>query len=175
MAGFLNPEGLLKDIGILEPGMKVGDFGCGAGYFSVALAKNIGDEGRVYAVDILESALETVKRRALQAGITNIDYIRANLEDVGSTGIPNGALQLVLLATILFQADKKEHILQESKRVLQKSGFLVIIDWDPQAPIGPGSYKVPKQDVIAMAQQTGFILEREFSVDSYHYGLLFKN
>ena len=175
MSGFLNPEGILQDLRILQAGMRVADLGCGAGYFSVALAQLVGDTGKVYAVDVQQSALDSVTRRAQQMGFDNIELIRANLEKVGSTGLASGTLDMALLATVLFQSEKKADILKEAKRILQKDGFLVIIDWDPQASIGAGSYKISKQEVIILATQTVFALQKEFSVDAYHYGLLFTN
>lgn len=175
MSGFLNPEGILQDLGILTSGMQVADLGCGAGYFSVALAQLVGDTGRVYAIDILQTALDSVARRAKQMGANNITTVRANLEKMGATGLPDHSLNLTLLATVLFQSENKQEMLKEAKRILQKGGFLVIIDWDPQASIGAGSYKISKQDATALAIQTGFTLQREFPVDTYHYGLLFVN
>lgn len=175
MVGFLNPEGIIQDLHILAAGMQVADLGCGAGYFSVVLGQMVGDTGRVYAVDIQQSALDSVARRARQMGLGNIELIRANLEKAGATRLPNASLSMVLLATVLFQSDKKEGILKEAKRILQKGGFLVIIDWDPQASIGAGSYKISKQDAITLAGQTGFGFQKEFPVDAYHYGLLFAN
>lgn len=175
MSGFLNPEGILQSLGILTPGMQVADLGCGAGYFSVAFAQLVGDTGRVYAVDVLQTALDSVERRAKQMGATNITTVRANLEKVGATGLPDHSVHLALLATVLFQSENKQEMLKEAKRILQKGGFLVIIDWDPQASIGAGSYKISKKDVLDLAAQTGFTLQKEFPVDAYHYGLLFVN
>jgi len=175
MVGFLNPEGILKSLNIFKPGMRVADLGCGAGYFSIPLAQLVTDQGQVYAVDVQQHALDLVAQRARQANITNIELIRANLEKVGSTGLPSGALDGALLATILFQSDKKQEILKESRRILQDGGFFVIIDWDPQSPIGEGSYKVGKEEAVKLATETGFSFQQEFAVDSYHYGLLFKS
>lgn len=171
---FLNPESILHNIGIFRSGMKVGDFGCGAGYFTIALSRVIGEDGEVTAVDILDSALETVKRKAAQMNMANIKTAMADLEKLGSTGLPEGSLDAVLLATILFQSEKKEEILKESRRVIIPGGRLIIIDWEPQAAMGPAGHKVSKEDARALAENSGFTFEKEFAVDPYHYGLLFR-
>lgn len=171
---FLNPEGILQETGIFQPGMKVGDFGCGAGYFSIPLAKIVGEEGHVFAVDVLQSALDALSQKASLARMEGIiTPIRANLEKTGATNIPNASLQVVVLANILFQSDQKEAVIAEAKRVLTPGGFLVVIDWNPDASLGPKGYKISKEDVRGLLSSAGFTLKKEFPVDSYHYGLLF--
>lgn len=171
---FLNPEQILHNIGVFKPGMRVGDLGCGAGYFTITLSQLVGEEGEVVAVDILDSALETVKRKGEQLHLMNIKTVLADLEKIGSTGLPDGSLDAVLLATILFQSEKKEEILKESRRILSPGGPLLIIEWDPHAPMGPAGYKVSREEARALGEKIGFTCEREYTVDPYHYGLLFR-
>jgi ubiquinone/menaquinone biosynthesis C-methylase UbiE len=52
-----NPTRSLKSAGI-QPGQKVLEVGCGPGFFTVAAAKLVGDEGRVYAIDLQPLAIE---------------------------------------------------------------------------------------------------------------------
>ncbi len=44
-------------------GMTVVDYGCGPGRYTIALAGLVGEKGKVYALDIHELAVETVKKR----------------------------------------------------------------------------------------------------------------
>ncbi|MBI3274220.1 MAG: hypothetical protein HYZ69_03680, partial [Candidatus Colwellbacteria bacterium] len=53
--GFLDPGLIINEFGLM-PGMFVADFGSGAGYFTILIAEKVGKEGRVYALDIMESA-----------------------------------------------------------------------------------------------------------------------
>jgi 2-polyprenyl-3-methyl-5-hydroxy-6-metoxy-1,4-benzoquinol methylase len=50
----------VKKFGIKE-GMTVVDYGCGPGRYAVKFAELVGDNGRVYAVDIHELAIAAVK------------------------------------------------------------------------------------------------------------------
>ena len=47
----------------VEPGMTVMDVGCGAGWFSIPMARMVGDQGRVLAVDLQPQMLDMVRRR----------------------------------------------------------------------------------------------------------------
>jgi SAM-dependent methyltransferase len=57
-----NPQKILE--GLVQPGQTVLDLGCGPGYFSLALARMVGANGRVVAVDLQPEMLEFVRRRA---------------------------------------------------------------------------------------------------------------
>ena len=53
----------------VREGMTVADIGCGMGYFSVAMARMVGAEGRVIAVDVQQMMLDLLKKRAFRAGV----------------------------------------------------------------------------------------------------------
>ncbi|KKS34039.1 MAG: hypothetical protein UU96_C0009G0001, partial [Parcubacteria group bacterium GW2011_GWC2_42_13] len=97
---FLNPEQAVKEFGI-KPGMVAADFGCGAGYFSLALAKEVGSQGRVYAIDIQKEVLEVVRNRAKSRHCSNISTVLADLEIAGSSKLKNELADFVLIANIL--------------------------------------------------------------------------
>jgi ubiquinone/menaquinone biosynthesis C-methylase UbiE len=53
----------------IEKGMKVVDVGCGMGFFSIGMAKMVGDEGKVIAIDLQQKMLEITQKRATRAGL----------------------------------------------------------------------------------------------------------
>ena len=61
------PEKIFQ--GLVSEGQTAIDLGCGPGYFSLGLARMVGDSGRVIAVDIQPEMLEMVKRNAAKAGL----------------------------------------------------------------------------------------------------------
>ena len=56
--------------GLVHKGFTALDIGCGMGHFTMGMAKMVGDQGRVIALDIQEEMLERVKRRAIHQGLT---------------------------------------------------------------------------------------------------------
>lgn len=171
---FINPEKIIPFFQISE-GMKIADLGCGAGFFTILLAKAVGENGEIFAVDVQKSSLESVKIKAQAEGIINIKTIWADLEIYGSTKISGDSLGMVLIADVLFQSQKKDAIIREARRILSLGGKLVIIDWKPEAlDIGPKSgYRLAKGDMIKITEETGLKLDNEFDVGDYHYGLMF--
>jgi ubiquinone/menaquinone biosynthesis C-methylase UbiE len=171
--GFLEPTRVINEVAVIEPGQVVADFGSGSGYFALALARRVGDTGRVYAVDIMEEPLQVVRNQAQVLGIGNIETIRANLEtDKGST-LRGGSVDVVWMANVLFQSPQKEKIIQEASRVLKKAGKLVVIDWIPKLPVGPRGLRVSPQEVRQIAEKLDLEELKSFDAGAYHWGLVF--
>jgi len=173
--GFLNPDLIVNEFGVRE-GMNVADFGSGAGYFTIIIAERVGKEGKVYALDIMETALDSVKEKARAAGLENIEAIRTNLEVLGSSGLADQSQDIVLLANILFQSDKKSDIVKEGKRVLKDNGSLIIIDWKKGAGgFGPpDSLRIDETAMLSLASGEGLVFDRSFNAGQFHFGMVFR-
>lgn len=61
------PEVILA--GLVLPGQTVLDIGCGMGFFSLAMARMVGEKGRVICVDLQKKMLDALERRAERAGL----------------------------------------------------------------------------------------------------------
>jgi len=173
---FMNPEKIIDHIDIKE-GNIIADLGCGAGYFTIPIAKKVGNSGQVYAVDVLTSALESVKSKAKLEGLLNVKTIRANVEVNNSSKLDNQIADFVILANILCQTNSSDRpaILAESKRILKNNGQLVVIDWIPgKSALGIENKNcVSEGEIKELANKSGFRFERSFAMDGYHYGLIF--
>lgn len=171
--GFLQPEEIIKQLNIKKE-MITADFGCGAGYFAIPLAK-IAEKGKIYALDILDTALESVQSRAKLEGLFNIETRQCNLEVLGGSKLEDNSVDLVLLSNILFQSSKKADIIKEAKRVLKKNGELAIIDWKANQPMGPPRNLIISPDKVKeITKSQGLIFKKEFPVDKYHWGIVFQ-
>jgi len=122
---FRPPGALLRRIG-LAPGMRVLDFGCGPGGFSLAAARIVGRGGIVYALDISPLAVERVRRLAARMGLSNVRTILSGC----ATGLPDGSVDLVLLYDTLhlLPTAARERVKKELRRVLASGGSLSVSD-----------------------------------------------
>ena len=152
--------------------MSVADFGSGAGHFTFAMAQEVGNEGVVHAIDVRPTVLEALKGHAELDGLFYVRIHRENLEQEGGSHLPGAFKDRVLCSNILHQVDDRPAIFREAHRVLKPAGKLIVIDWDGEAPFGPGRKIVPEV-VKTLAQEAGFVLERQFDTGAYHYGLIF--
>ena len=171
--GFLNPKKLLKKLDIIKPGFKVADFGCGAGYFSLPLAELVGQEGTVSAIDVLDNVLKLILSRARAARIFNLKTIHANLEKEYGSTLPNNSQDIVIMANILFQSQKKETIINEAIRVTKPNGYIVIIDWMPDSYFKTDKgWRIKPEELEEILTKKRLKINRKFQPDDYHYGLV---
>lgn len=168
---FLNPTAVLGQLN-LRADMVAAEFGSGSGGFTVPLAKKL-DEGLVYAIDILSEPLSALKSRLRLEGIKNVRIIRSNLEKVRGSTLSDESVDLVVIPNVLFQAENKDSIIIEAKRVLKSGGALAVIDWNSDAIRGPEE-RVSKTEVLHMAEENSLKFKNEIDSGKYHYGMVFQ-
>lgn len=166
---FVDPIKIIKSVGV-KAGDNVADFGCGPGYFSIPIAEVIGEEGEVYAFDVLPSALEALKSQSTIRGIDNIKTRRVNLEKQQSSKLGDESVDWVILKNILFQNKKKKAILKEAYRILRKKGKILVMEWNENLSLGPSQeMRIDRQKLIEIIDSENFILEKQLIAGNYHY------
>ena len=162
--GFFQPQEIHQHLQIHE-GMQIADFGSGSGEIAVRIGALIGESGRVTALDVLSTAIESVQAKAKASGLDNIVPVRANLEIPGSSGLADGSQDAVFLASILWQSPKPEAILHEATRVLKPDGTIMVIEWKT---------KLPAEKLNSLLVKISLRVTKEFPAGAYHYGILAK-
>jgi SAM-dependent methyltransferase len=118
----------------VKKGQIVADLGCGSGYYTLALAARVGPEGRVYAVDLKEKAIQGLEVKANKNGYHNIEVHPSSAADLSFIG--DGTIDFVLANGLLCtMADHRQSAINEIKRIL-KSGrqAYLSLGWPP--PMG---------------------------------------
>ena len=70
----------LLEVAAVCPGERVLDIGCGCGATTLALAEGVGAEGRVTGADFSEPMLDHARGRAAKVGLSNVDFIRCDVQ-----------------------------------------------------------------------------------------------
>jgi len=174
--GFIKPEKVLDRVEVSE-GAQVADLGCGAGFFSLTAANFIGETGKVYAIDIQQSALSAVEDRAHLQGLEDIiKLVWADLEVLKSTKIKKNSIDLAIVVDVLFQNEGSGKILQEAQRMVKSDGKILIIDWKTKKlPLGPlPDNRISEHKVKQLAEGLGLKLVDSWDPSPYHYALVYK-
>jgi ubiquinone/menaquinone biosynthesis C-methylase UbiE len=169
---MLNPASIFAHAHLAK-GMRVAELCCGSsGHFVFPLSKMVGEDGMIYAVDILKSALNGIEGRAKLEGAANITTVWSDLEKYGATKIDSESLDCVSF----INDQPKPLMLKEGARLLKSGGTLLIVDWTmKQAPLGPPPEKRVGAEVYKEAvPPLGFSLKEQFIAGQYHYGLVFQ-
>jgi ubiquinone/menaquinone biosynthesis C-methylase UbiE len=174
-AGFAHPTHNTAALGI-KTGMLVADFGAGSGAYVLAIAKELENTGRIFAVDIQRDLLRRIRSEASLRGYKNVELICADLEKPEASKLADRTLDLVLISNLLFQLDDKASVLSEAWRILKPTGQLAVIDWlESFNNMGPvKQHVVTKEKTLELATSAGFELTREFEAGAHHYGLVFR-
>jgi ubiquinone/menaquinone biosynthesis C-methylase UbiE len=151
---------LLEELGV-APGMTVCDMGCGNGYYTLDLARSVGPQGRVLAVDIQPEMLHLLSERAKAAGINHIELIESTPLD---PKLPEGAIDLILLVDVYHEFAYPLQMLQAMRKSLKPAGRIALVEFraeDPTVPIMP-LHKMSKRQILKEFPPNGFRLTREF-------------
>lgn len=116
----------------LKAGQAVADIGSGTGYFSVRLARS-NAAIHVYGVDIEPAMVDYLRSRASKEGLPNITVVQASAD---SANLPV-AVDLVLIVDTHHHIPNRVDYFRRLSASLKPGGRLAIIDFKPDAPMGP--------------------------------------
>jgi len=172
---FTDPVKNLKAFGLSE-NMIVADLGAGSGFYTIPAAEMV-SRGKVYAIEIQKDFLITIKNKATENHLNNIEYLLGDIEKIGGTKLKDSIVDAVIVSNILFQVEEKDKLITEIKRILKPIGKVLLIDWsDSSYPIGPSTDKIiSKNKAKEMFEKEGFVLEREIDAGIHHYGMILVN
>jgi ubiquinone/menaquinone biosynthesis C-methylase UbiE len=151
------PEAIMDAID-LRPGMVVGEIGAGSGRMTMWLAQRVGPEGKIYANDIDEDALDKLRRRCERDAVRNVEIILGEVED---PRLPEGALDLLFLINVYHHADDPVALLRNARDSLAPGGMLAIVECDPEkADWGKEHGCVPPDEMVRQLSGAGYELVR---------------
>jgi ubiquinone/menaquinone biosynthesis C-methylase UbiE len=159
-----NASESFKKLG-LKPGMKVCDLGCGNGYWTLPMAREVtaeGADGVVYAVDIQREMLQKLRQRADRFGIDNVRPVLGTIDD---PKLPENELDMVLMVDVYHEFSHPESMLWEIRRSLKPTGVVALLEYrkeDPSVPIKL-LHKMSKRQIMKEYQANGFKLVREYN------------
>ena len=107
------------------PGAVIADIGAGDGFFTTRLARAVGPTGKVFAVDISESALDRLGRRLTSEQISNVEAILGLPAD---PRLPAGVLDAALVVNAYHEMTEHQAMLDAIGRALKPTGRLLILE-----------------------------------------------
>jgi ubiquinone/menaquinone biosynthesis C-methylase UbiE len=133
--------------------MTVVDLGCGSGAYTPYVARTVGSEGKVYAVDIQQGMLKQLERKTAKKefqDISNIEIKHTNAYDLPFT---DDSIDLVYMVAVLPEIPDRDRVLKEVSLVLRRGGTLAVTEiiQDPDYPW--------RSTTIRIGRQQGFSVE----------------
>lgn len=159
----------------LRPGMRVADVGAGTGFFATMMAREVGADGRVYAVDIAPKFVDASVQRARDNGLDNVVGV---VNDGRGTGLAEASVDLVFTSDTYHHFEYPQATLRSMYDALAPGGELVVVDFKRE----PGfsnpwvlSHVRAGEDVVrAEIETAGFDLVERLDFMQTQYFLRFR-
>ncbi len=142
---FHNPQDIFTPY--VKPGMTVMDVGCGSGFNTVWLARIVGEEGRVIAVDVQQEMLDMLRKRVEREGLSS--RIRTHLCERTSLGVSE-VVDFVNAFWMVHEVPDTHEFLTQIHSVLKtQRKFLVV---EPKLHVSTKEFR----GMVKTAQSVGF-------------------
>lgn len=113
----------------LNPGASVLDVACGSGASAVPAAEAVGPTGSVMGVDLADQLLARGQERATQQGLANIEFLQADMTELG---YPDAHFDAVICVFGVFFVSNMESLVAELWRMVRPGGKLAVTTWGPR-------------------------------------------
>jgi len=111
----------------INPGDNVLDIGCGPGFFTRSMARMVGENGRVIAVDLQEEMLEKLRARASKEGLLRrIRTVKASEESLNLSGQDPAVFALAFY--VVHEVPDRERLFRELWNALGQGGTLLVVE-----------------------------------------------
>ena len=147
----------LRQVLALEAGSVVADVGAGKGQLTVALAREVRSNGRVFSTEIDARRLKEIRARLADARLDNVTVVEARGHE---TGLPPNCCDAIVLRRVYHHLTDPSSINASLLRSLRPGGVLVVIDFPPPFFSSRGAFGVPAKVVIDEVGRSGFELLR---------------
>jgi SAM-dependent methyltransferase len=149
----------LRHVLPLEAGKVVADIGAGKGELTVALAREVWSNGRVFSTEIDATRLERLRVMVGQGKLDNVTVLEARSHE---TGLPPNCCDAIVVRRVYHHLTDPKSINTSLLQALRSGGVLAVIDFPPPPFWGRGSLGVPAEAVVAEVASSGFELLRVF-------------
>ena len=151
----------------IQPGARVADLGAGGGYFTWYLAAAVGPQGKVYAVEIDDTALAIIEKEMKSRGVTNVVPIRAEPDDAN---LPE-PVDLVFSCDTYHHMQDRVAYFQSLARYLKPDGKVAILDFHAEGFFsGLLGHGTTKQEVRREMESAGYRLAADYDfIDRQHF------
>jgi len=123
-------------MGMLRPGERVVDLGCGAGIDSLIAAAQVGPSGSVIGVDMTPEMLQEARSAGEEADLPHVAFRRGYLEELP---VEDGWADVVISNGVINLCPDKPGVFREIHRVLRPGGRMQIGDIAVERPVSEAS------------------------------------
>ncbi|RII35362.1 class I SAM-dependent methyltransferase [Clostridium chromiireducens] len=167
---LLPPEQTLISLHLQEVDI-MADIGCGIGYFTIPASKIVGENGKIFAMDISPEMLKDVEVKISDNNISNVETILTEENDLK---LEDNKVTFAFISLVLHEANEKENFISEIKRIISPEGKIAIVEWEKiNSDFGPPiDHRLDKKDLIEVLDKLGFTNISTINIGVNFYGII---
>ena len=169
-----NREKIIDELG-LTPGMAVADVGAGTGLFTRLIAPAVGEQGKVYAVDIARAFVTHTLLSCRARGFTQVEGIVCTADDAK---LPAHSVDVIFICDTYHHFEYPQKTMASLHRALKAGGRLFVLDFERIEGVSSdwilGHVRAGKEDFQAEIEAAGFTLVEERDLFEQNYFLCFR-
>ena len=165
-----NTSKLIKNMDI-QPGDDIADIGAGSGYHVFRMAP-LTENGTVYAVDIQDEMLASMKLRKEEGNIQNVNLIKGSTQSVN---LPENSVDKILMVDVYHEFDFPVEMVASMKKALRSDGKIYLIEYrgeDRNVPIKP-LHKMTEKQAVKEMKAAGFKLQKNIGNLPWQHCMVF--
>ncbi len=109
----------------LKEGETVLDLGSGGGIDVLMSSKFIGENGKIYGLDMTDEMLELANKNKEKMGVKNVEFIKGYIEDIP---LDDESVDVIISNCVINLSEDKYKALSEAYRVLRDGGRIAVAD-----------------------------------------------
>ena len=149
------PDRLAKQY--VKPGYRVLDFGCGPGFFTREFAKTVGENGKVFSVDLQSEMLAIVRGKMDSENLgPRVTTHQCKPDSINLPPDLNGTFDFATAIFVVHEVPDPEKLFREIAALLKEGGTFFFSE--PPLIVSGKEFR----DKIALAEEAGFVQKDRF-------------
>jgi ubiquinone/menaquinone biosynthesis C-methylase UbiE len=132
----------------IQPGHVVGEIGAGRGALTVAVARAVGPDGRVYSNELDAARRDDIARAVADAKLMNVTLIEGRPD---GTNMPAACCRALFMRDVFHHVEDKPAMARSLLATLEPGGRLGVLDFPVR-----GSHGMPSDEVRGHLERAGF-------------------
>jgi ubiquinone/menaquinone biosynthesis C-methylase UbiE len=142
----------------LKGGMAALEIGPGMGFFSLPMARIVGDKGRIYSVDMQERMLQTLRTRLAKKKLQHIVEPRLCSESSLEVKDLRDRIDFALAFAVVHEIPDRENLFREIHISLRQGGILLVSE--PKEHVSEEAF----EEFLSIAKRVGFVVSETLKI-----------
>jgi len=158
-----------------KQGMTIADVGAGTGLFTMMLSDAVGEQGRIYAEEVVEKFSSFIAERAVRENRDNVVSVVGTETGIG---LPPASIDLAFACDVYHHFDHPREMLASIRRALRADGELFLVDFTREPGLSPTwileHVRAGEAEVVREIENAGFVLLSRDHTIGINYALRFR-